>query len=119
MYSEEVDLCYRLHAAGWQVHFAPFTTVVHVGGASTMQRRTEMGVQVFASIMQFYRCHSPGIRHAEVIVIVKCLMLARLVRDILHLCIARDTVTRARLAADITAWQRVLLGRWREQVNRG
>jgi N-acetylglucosaminyl-diphospho-decaprenol L-rhamnosyltransferase len=119
MYCEEVDLCYRLHTVAWQVHFAPVTTVVHVGGASTMQRRTEMGVQVFASLMQFYERHCSRIQRLEVVAIVKGLMLARLVRDILHLCIARDTVTRARLTADITAWQRVLLGRWREQVNRG
>lgn len=119
MYSEEVDLCYRLHAAGWQVHFAPVTSVVHVGGVSTMQRRTEMGVQLFASIMQFYRRHFSGIRQAEVVVIVKSLMLARLVRDTLHLCIARDTVTRARLVADVTAWRRVLFGQRRERVSRG
>src|SRR5262249_8984944 len=113
MYSEEVDLCYRLHTAGWQVHFAPVTTVVHVGGASTIQRRTEMGVQVFASLMRFYERHSSWIYRVEVVLIVKCLVLARLIRDMLHLCVARDSATRARLAADVAAWQRVLLGHWR------
>jgi GT2 family glycosyltransferase len=111
MYSEEVDLCFRLNATGWQIHFAPVTTVVHVGGASTMQRRTEMGVQVFASIMQFYERHYSRIRCLEMLAIIKGLMLARLVRDMLRLHIARDTGTRALLAADIAAWQRVLLGR--------
>lgn len=28
MYFEDADLSYRLKAAGWQVHFAPVTTVV-------------------------------------------------------------------------------------------
>ena len=112
MYSEEVDLCYRLHAARWQVHFAPVATVVHVGGASTIQRRTEMEVQVFASTMQFYRRHSSRISRTQVVAIVKGLMLARLIRDMLHRCLTREAVTRARLAADMAAWQRVLLGRW-------
>jgi GT2 family glycosyltransferase len=116
MYSEEVDLCYRLHDTGWQIHFAPVTTVVHVGGISTMQRRTEMGVQVFASLMQFYERHSSWIHRVEVVLIVKCLVLARLIRDMLHLCIARDSATRARLAADVAAWQSVLLGHWRERA---
>jgi GT2 family glycosyltransferase len=35
MYFEDADLCYRLNAAGWKVHFVPITTVVHIGGAST------------------------------------------------------------------------------------
>ncbi len=112
MYSEEVDLCYRLHATGWQVHFAPVATVVHVGGASTMQCRAEMEVQVFASTIRFYRRHSSRISRAQVVAIVKGLILARLIRDTLYRCLTREAVTRARLAADMAAWQRVLLGRW-------
>jgi N-acetylglucosaminyl-diphospho-decaprenol L-rhamnosyltransferase len=34
MFSEEVDWCYRFHAAGWKVLFDPGAEVVHVGGAS-------------------------------------------------------------------------------------
>jgi N-acetylglucosaminyl-diphospho-decaprenol L-rhamnosyltransferase len=35
MFSEEVDLCYRMRAAGWSVEFTPSAEFVHVGGAST------------------------------------------------------------------------------------
>jgi len=35
MFSEEVDLCYRLREAGWKVVFTPDAEFVHVGGAST------------------------------------------------------------------------------------
>ena len=35
MFSEEVDLCYRMHEAGWGVEFTPDAQFVHVGGAST------------------------------------------------------------------------------------
>ncbi|TMA96883.1 MAG: glycosyltransferase family 2 protein, partial [Deltaproteobacteria bacterium] len=57
MYFEEVDLCYRLACAGWQVHFTPTTTIVHVGGVSTTQRRAAMMLQFFESEAQFYRRH--------------------------------------------------------------
>ena len=35
MFSEEVDLCYRMRRAGWTVEFYPEAEFVHVGGAST------------------------------------------------------------------------------------
>ena len=35
MYSEEVDLCYRMQEAGWSVEFFPGASFMHVGGAST------------------------------------------------------------------------------------
>jgi N-acetylglucosaminyl-diphospho-decaprenol L-rhamnosyltransferase len=35
MFSEEVDLCYRMRAAGWSVEFTPDAEFVHLGGAST------------------------------------------------------------------------------------
>lgn len=34
MYAEEMDLCYRLTAAGWSVLFDPSSTVVHLGEGS-------------------------------------------------------------------------------------
>ncbi|MDA9521541.1 glycosyl transferase [Bradyrhizobium sp. CCBAU 11434] len=34
LYSEEVDHCRRVHQAGWDVIFFPYTTVVHLGGES-------------------------------------------------------------------------------------
>jgi GT2 family glycosyltransferase len=119
MYFEDADLCYRLNAAGWQVHFAPVTTVVHVGGASTMQWRTEMAVQLLASTMRFYRRHSSALGLAGAVVIVKGLMLARIISDTARLSITRDTSMRARVAANIAAWQRVLLGHWPEPITRG
>jgi len=35
MFSEETDLCYRMHEGGWKVEFFPDAEFVHVGGAST------------------------------------------------------------------------------------
>jgi N-acetylglucosaminyl-diphospho-decaprenol L-rhamnosyltransferase len=115
MYSEEVDLCYRLATAGWQIHFAPVTTVMHIGGASTMQLRSEMAAQFLASTLQFYERHSSRVQLAQAVLIVKGLMLARLAGDALHLSITRDASQRKHIAADITAWRRVLQGEWRKR----
>lgn len=34
MYGEDIDWCYRIKQAGWQVHYAPVTTIVHFRGES-------------------------------------------------------------------------------------
>ncbi len=38
MYGEEMDLCYRVHQAGWDVVFDPEAEFVHIGGVSTGAR---------------------------------------------------------------------------------
>jgi N-acetylglucosaminyl-diphospho-decaprenol L-rhamnosyltransferase len=116
MYSEDTDLCYRLALAGWEVHFAPVTTVVHVGGASTIQLRTDMAVQFLTSTLRFYERHSSRKQMTGVVAIVKGLMLTRLARDGLRLGITRDPARRTELAANIAAWRHVLLGRWRHDI---
>jgi N-acetylglucosaminyl-diphospho-decaprenol L-rhamnosyltransferase len=35
LYVEEVDFCWRLHDAGWQVLYEPRARVTHTGGVST------------------------------------------------------------------------------------
>jgi len=34
LYYEEVDLCFAIKRAGWQIHYFPDTTVIHIGGES-------------------------------------------------------------------------------------
>jgi GT2 family glycosyltransferase len=116
MFYEEADLCYRLQRTGWQVHFAPVTAIIHVGGASTQQRRADMTVQFFASLMQFYRRHFSLIRQAELIMLIECIALTRMIRDVISLGLTGDSGKRADLAVKIDAWRRLLLGHWRRQV---
>ncbi|HEX9372375.1 MAG TPA: glycosyltransferase family 2 protein, partial [Roseiflexaceae bacterium] len=118
MYFEEVDFCYRVAAAGWQVHFAPVTTVVHAGGASTAQRRVDMAAQFFASATRFYQRHYSAVALAELRALVQAIVLARLVRDALRLRLAREACERERIAENVAAWRRVLLER-RELVAHG
>lgn len=55
MYSEEVDLCYRLAQAGWQLWWLPQAQVIHYGEASSKQIAEEMYIQLYRSKVQFYR----------------------------------------------------------------
>ena len=116
IYYEEVDLCYRLAKAGWQTHYAPVTEVIHIGGASTRQMRSDMAVQFYTSLAQFYRQHYSKLRMAELILIIQSVAFTRLLRDAIRLHLAREPQRRARLAMDINAWQRLLMGQWRSGV---
>lgn len=55
MYTEEVDLCYRLAEAGWQLWWVPGALVTHFGEASSRQVAQAMYVQLYRSKTQFYR----------------------------------------------------------------
>jgi N-acetylglucosaminyl-diphospho-decaprenol L-rhamnosyltransferase len=118
MYFEDADLCYRLGRCGWEVHFTPTATVVHVGGTSTAQCHAEMAVQLLASTLKFYQRHSSRIRYAEVSTILKTMMLARWISGKLALYLTRDVRTRARLTEEIAASQKVILGKWQVQGSR-
>ncbi len=55
MYTEEVDLCYRLARAGWGLWLVPEAVVTHFGEGSSKQAREEMYLQLYRSKVQFYR----------------------------------------------------------------
>jgi len=55
MYTEEMDLCYRLLAAGWELWWTPRAAVRHYGEASTRQIAEDMYVQLYRSKAQFHR----------------------------------------------------------------
>lgn len=110
MYFEEVDLCRRAWNAGWEVHFAPGAEILHVGGASTVQRRTEMTVRMFDSSMQFHRRYTRGVRLAALAAAERAIVASRLVIDTARLCATRDADARAGLRADLAAWRQILFG---------
>jgi N-acetylglucosaminyl-diphospho-decaprenol L-rhamnosyltransferase len=64
MYTEEVDLCYRLAQAGWQLWWVPAAKVTHFGEASSRQAAQTMYVQLYRSKIQFYRKYG-GEHHAD------------------------------------------------------
>ena len=114
MYSEEVDLCYRLKTAGWQVHFTPAAEIVHVGGASTVQIKTDMEIQKYSSTTLFYRRHYSSWRIFLLRLIVSYSLLRNLIRDKTRLSMVRRPEQHARVAEDISMWKRILWRQWQE-----
>jgi len=55
IYTEELDLCYRLAQAGWELWWVPQAEVLHHEAQSTRQVAEEMYVQLYRSKVQFYR----------------------------------------------------------------
>jgi GT2 family glycosyltransferase len=55
MYTEEVDLCYRLHQAGWELWWVPQAEVIHHKAQSTRQAAEDMYIQLYRSKVRFYR----------------------------------------------------------------
>lgn len=55
MYTEEVDLCYRLTQAGWELWYVPAAVVTHYGERSSRQVKEAMYLQLYRSKVQFYR----------------------------------------------------------------
>jgi GT2 family glycosyltransferase len=58
MYSEEVDLCYRLKQAGWKVRYTPKATATHIwGGTSKRIQEETTFLRLYKSRMMFFRKH--------------------------------------------------------------
>jgi N-acetylglucosaminyl-diphospho-decaprenol L-rhamnosyltransferase len=64
MFSEEVDLCYRMRAAGWSVVFYPGAEFVHVGGASTRLEWGRMYREQLRGHLRFLTKHE-GVERGE------------------------------------------------------
>lgn len=54
MYAEEVDWCWRMQRAGWPVYCVPAARVIHHGGASARQFRSESMLNLWRSRRRLY-----------------------------------------------------------------
>lgn len=113
MYYEEVDLCYRMQRLGWEVHFAPVTTITHIGRASTRQFRSSLLPQGYRSLMRFSSKHHSRSQVLLLRSIVTYVMVRNLARDVVHLGLDDNPEQRANLRDDIRAWRRFLPEIWR------
>jgi hypothetical protein len=57
MYGEEMDLCYRLRQAGWEVWYHPAAVAIHHGGGSQTGGGVELQSMLYRSTMRFFRTH--------------------------------------------------------------
>jgi N-acetylglucosaminyl-diphospho-decaprenol L-rhamnosyltransferase len=64
MYAEDVDLCWRLGRAGWQVVYLPAAQVTHLQGVSTDRHPFRMILEHHRSLLRFAARSSEGWRRA-------------------------------------------------------
>jgi N-acetylglucosaminyl-diphospho-decaprenol L-rhamnosyltransferase len=64
LYVEDVDLCTRLRAAGWEVRFTPELEVTHIGGISTAGSRRLLFQHSRSVYRYFVKHRSAGLRVA-------------------------------------------------------
>ena len=60
MYLEDVDLCWRLHRAGWRVAYVPAAEVTHLQGRSTDRHPYRMIIEHHRSLLRFASRSSTG-----------------------------------------------------------
>src|SRR5438067_4425411 len=57
MYGEDLDLCYRLKAAGWRVMYVPDAIVLHHKGQSSRQQSSRMIREFHRAMWIFFKKH--------------------------------------------------------------
>ncbi|HNB50386.1 MAG TPA: glycosyltransferase family 2 protein [Anaerolineales bacterium] len=57
MYTEEVDLCYRIAKNHWQIYWVPSAEIIHYGGQSTRQVSRQMFIHLYKSKVLFFKKH--------------------------------------------------------------
>jgi N-acetylglucosaminyl-diphospho-decaprenol L-rhamnosyltransferase len=107
MYWEEVDLCRRLEREGFETHFAPVTTVVHVGQASTLSRNTSRR-QRLLSQRRYLQRHESRRSASRVLGLLRAIIAARVIRDAILLRLVRDPERRLTLRDSMASWRALL-----------
>jgi GT2 family glycosyltransferase len=57
MYGEDLDLCFRIKAAGWKIWYVPSAVAVHVKGTATRQAPMRMQYEFHRAMWIYHRKH--------------------------------------------------------------
>lgn len=57
MYGEDVDWCYRIKQAGWDIDYYPATCIVHVKGASSRRKPLKIIYEFHRAMWLYHRKH--------------------------------------------------------------
>lgn len=60
IYGEEMDLCHRVHKAGWKIDYLAEESIIHLEGKSTSQQSERMFVQNYKSLYLYLSKHYTG-----------------------------------------------------------
>jgi hypothetical protein len=105
MYCEEIDWCWRMHRAGWQIACVPGARVIHHAGASTSQFRDAMFVALWQSRFRLFEKHLPPWRRRLIRWIVRAGLQWERVRA--HVRASRSNMSQAELVSRMEAYEQV------------
>ncbi|GAA4828670.1 glycosyltransferase family 2 protein [Paenibacillus vulneris] len=57
MYGEDVDWCYRIKEAGWEIHYYPYTQILHLKGASSRRKPFKIIYEFHRAMYLFHKKH--------------------------------------------------------------
>lgn len=99
MYGEDLDLCYRIKQAGWQVWYWPAVAVRHLKGESSRQRPGRMTFEFFRSMHLFYAKHQAPRNPAVMNILVFMAIWLFFAAAMLRVWVRRDSRQAPRLSA--------------------
>jgi len=100
MYAEEVDWCFRIKQAGWEVWYLPEAQIVHHGGASSRRQPTSKEARLYRSRVRFFRLnYGPGAAARLKILIFALTMIKKLVHGTLRV------LTGGRRGREVVGWR--------------
>ena len=92
MYGEEVDWCYRIKQAGYDVYFSCATKIVHIGRGSSNKISENAIVGEYKGILYFYKKY----KGAALLQIVRLLLkIGALARIAIFTILGRKELTNA------------------------
>lgn len=57
MYGEDIDWCFRIKHAGWEIYYHPKAKIIHYKGATSVKRKYWMIYEFHRAMLIFYRKH--------------------------------------------------------------
>ncbi|NSL52031.1 glycosyltransferase family 2 protein [Calidifontibacillus erzurumensis] len=57
MYGEDIDWCYRIKKAGWDIYYYPYTSIIHYKGASSRRKPMKIIYEFHRAMALFHRKH--------------------------------------------------------------
>lgn len=79
MYGEEVEWCYRIKKAGFEVYFSPSTKIVHIGRGSSKKIPDAAFIGEYKGIIYFYQKHESKLALQIARLLLKMGALARII----------------------------------------
>jgi N-acetylglucosaminyl-diphospho-decaprenol L-rhamnosyltransferase len=102
MYAEDMDLCVKIHQAGWHIYYVPDAKIIHYGGCSSSFRKESnfSNIVLRKSIFRFFEIHRGRLyancyRLSAVLISMLRILVLAAIFPLLALSAQRQSLTRA------------------------